>query len=142
MDDQRDNEGTADVVRLPALVEALEPRIATQILDEEKASSAERPERELEEPLGEIRVRALEAARGGRREPSPFAEVDRDVTARCQLGDPVDSGLERVRERKLGDRLADDADDRLRAPEGGRDQADAPAPAKRQSSTGRKRKKE
>jgi len=33
-------------------------------------------------------------------------QVDRDVAARGQLGDPLDRGLQRVREGELGDRLA------------------------------------
>ena len=49
------------------------------------------------------------------------------MPAAGQLGDPLDGGLERVGERELRDRLADDADDRLRALQSPRDELDAPA---------------
>ena len=73
VDDQRDDQGTADAVRLPAFLEALQARIVAHVLDEEVAAPAERAERELEQALGEIRVLPLEAARGRGGEPVPLA---------------------------------------------------------------------
>ena len=61
MDDERDDERAADAVRLPAFLEALEARVAAHVLDEEEAAAAERAEGELEQPLGEVGVRAFEA---------------------------------------------------------------------------------
>ncbi len=49
------------------------------------------------------------------------------MPARSELGDPLDRGLERVGERELGDRLADDRHERLRAPEREGDEADPAA---------------
>ena len=55
-----------------------------------------------------------------------------------QLRDPLHRCLECVRERELGDRLADDADDGLRAAQGGGDEPDAPAPPERERGSGGK----
>ena len=50
---------------------------------------------------------------GLRPQPVRVAEVDRDTVRAQQLGDARDGGLQRVRERELGDRLADDREQRV-----------------------------
>jgi len=87
--------------------------VASHVLDEEKAAPPKRPERELEQPFREIRVRSFEAPRGGRGQSAALAQVDGDVAAGGQLRDPLDRSLEGVREGELGDRLAHEAE-RLR----------------------------
>src|SRR5206468_11288362 len=104
-----------DPVRLPSFLEPLQARIVAHVLDEQIAAAAERPERELEEPLCEVHVRAFEPAGGRGREAAALTEIDGHVPAGGELADALDRGVERVRERELGDRLADDADDRLGA---------------------------
>ena len=72
--------------------------------------------RELEQPLGDARVRAGEAVTGRRREPvAGDAEVDGHALDVEQLRDARDRRLERVRERELGRRLPDDREERTRA---------------------------
>jgi hypothetical protein len=139
VDDEGDYKRTANRVRLPAFFESLEARVGAHVLDEEEAAASEGTERELEEPLGEIGVRSFEPAgrRGG--QPVAFAQVHGDVSARGQLCDPLDRGLQGVRKGELGDCLADDADDRLRAPKRGCDQAHSAAAPERERRTRRER---
>ena len=115
VDQQRHEERPAHAARLDRLLEAGQPRVVPEILDEEEAAAPVRAERKLEEPLGQFRVRPAQATRGRRDEATLFAEVDGDLPARCQLGDALDRRVERVGKRKLRDGLADDGDERLRA---------------------------
>ena len=124
------------------LVEAGEARVAAQILDEEEAPAPEGPESQLEQPLGELSVRALQAPLGRGRQPFALPEVDGDVPARGQLRDPLDGGLERVRERETRDRLTHDGKDRLRAPQGESDELGAPGPAESHRRAGREARQE
>jgi hypothetical protein len=87
-------------------------------------------------------VTALEPTRGGRREAFALAQIDPEVRAARQLGDAIDGRLQRVRERKLRNRLADHADDRLGAPQRAGDEPDAPAAAQRErGARGKRREK-
>src|SRR5213078_3661696 len=70
----------------------------------------ERAQGELEDALGHTDVRAGEAAAGGRDEPALLAQVDRELADAEQLRDPLDGGLQRVRERELGGGLTDDGE--------------------------------
>src|SRR5256714_1481846 len=88
-----------------------------RVLGEEReiSYSARGPERELEQALADSHVRAREAALRCGLEPVVFDEVDGQPLCRQQLPHAFDGGLERVRERELGDRLADDREERLGA---------------------------
>ena len=116
-DEERDEERPAGAAFLDDALEPREARVGPQVLDEEEAAAAERAERQLQEPLGELLMRAAEIARRAGDETALVAQVHGDLPARGQLGDSLDRDLERVRQRELGDRLAHDRDERLRAPE-------------------------
>src|SRR5438046_1406283 len=73
-------------------------------------AATERAQGELEDALGHTDVRAGEAAAGGRDEPALLAQVDRELADAEQLRDPLDGGLQRVRERELGGGLTDDGE--------------------------------
>ncbi len=72
-------------------------------------------ERESEQPLRDARMRADEAAAGDRLQPSPLEQVDGNALDRQELRDPLDRRFERVGQRELCDRLADDRHERPRA---------------------------
>ncbi len=72
--------------------------------------------RELEQPLGDARVRPGQPPRCGRHEALLVStQVDRDVVHREKLGHSLHRCLERVRERELGRRLAHDREQGARA---------------------------
>ena len=83
--------------------------------DEQRLPATERAEREGEQPLRDARMRADEAAARDRLQPPPIEQVDGDALDRQELRDPLDRRLERVRQRELCDRLADDRHERPRA---------------------------
>ena len=72
VDDQRDEERATDAALSHDASRPPEPLVAAHVLDEDVAAAAERAERELEEALGEIRVRPVEPteAAATRRSPS------------------------------------------------------------------------
>jgi hypothetical protein len=132
VDDERDEEDAPHATLLPAALEAAQARIAAHILDEDVAAASEGPQGELEQSFRKLGLPAREAPSGSRRQTIALAQVDRDVTAAGQLGDALDGCLQRVREGELRDRLADDADDGLRAAQCEGDEADAPAAPERE----------
>ena len=76
--------------------------------------------------LRDAGVRAGEPARRSRDEPVLVCEqVDGHGIDREQLGHALERGVERVRERELGGRLADDRKERSRAVELEREEARA-----------------
>ncbi len=70
-------------------------------------------ERELEQSLGNGLVRPDEPSLVGRVQSSLVTQVDRDAVHAEQLGDPIGDGAQRVREREVGDRLADHGQESL-----------------------------
>ena len=76
------------------------------------ALGAQRPERELEEAFGDGEL-GIGAGAGLRSQPVRVAEVDRDTVRAQQLGDARDGGLQRVRQRELGDGLAENREQRV-----------------------------
>ena len=76
------------------------------------ALRAERTERELEQPLGD-RELCIGAGALLRSQPARVAEIDRDAVRAEQLRDARDRGLQRVRQGKLGDGLAEHRQQRL-----------------------------
>ncbi len=89
--------------------------VGARIRGGDEPSRAERAERELEETLGDDRVRSRHLARGGGLEPAVLAEVDADRPHVEQARQADDGGLERVRERELRGRLVDDGEQVARA---------------------------
>ena len=107
--------------RLPDL---REPQVEGGVVDHEHPASAERPEREVEQPFGHLDVGAGKAARfGGRQATLLVAKVDGEPVDVEQARDAVDRDLERVAQRQPCDRLAEDAEKRLRALEVARETA-------------------
>ena len=105
---------------MPELLEhvehAAQARVARRVRDAEQAAAARRPEQQLEQALRDARVRAGQLALGRRLEPPGLGgEVDGEPLRAEQAGDVLDRGVERVRERELRDRLADDRQQRARA---------------------------
>src|SRR5262249_56528324 len=92
-------------------------RVACDVAYGDEAAAPERPESELEQALSESHVWAGEAEPGSRVQAAVFAEGDREPVDVEQLAHASDRGLEGVRERKLGDRLPDDREERARAAE-------------------------
>ncbi len=94
-----------------------EPWILPDVRDLEHGTLARRPEREVEQPVGDTRVRPdetatrrlLELALAG------AAEIDGDTVHVEQLGDALDRDLERVRDGELRRRLHDHLEQRPRA---------------------------
>src|SRR5205807_3276131 len=78
-------------------------------------SAAEGPERQLEQSLGETDVRPGQADSRGRIQAPLVAEIDREPVDVEELADPGDGRFERMRNGQLGDRLADDGEERPRA---------------------------
>src|SRR5947209_4775512 len=78
------------------------------------AAAAEGAEGELENALGHAHVRAGEAAACRGDEPALLPQVDRELADAEQLGDAIDGGLQRVRERQLGSGLAHDGEQSAR----------------------------
>ena len=100
------------------LDDALEPRearVGPRVLDEEEAAAAERAERQLKSRSASSSCGPPRSRERGD-ETALVAQVHGDLPARGQLGDSLDRDLERA-SRELGDRLAHDRDERLRAPE-------------------------
>ena len=141
-DDERDEERATDARLVEHGLEAGETLVAAEVGDEEEAPAAKGAEREVEQALGELGVVAAQAARGGVDEAVALTQVDRDLGARRQLGDPLHGGLERVREREVGDRLADDADDGLRPAQRERDEMGSPRAAKGDADSSREAREE
>ena len=116
-DEERDEERPADAALLDDALEPREARVGPQVLTKRKprlrkGPSASSSSRSATSPCG-----AVETAGRPGDEAALVAQVDGDLPARGQLGNALDRDLERVRQREPGDRLADDRDERLRAPE-------------------------
>ena len=131
--DERHENRAADPAVLEDPVEPLQARIPAHVLDEEETPASIGAEGDLEQALRQLGVCADEAARGGRGEAFALAQVDGHVAAVRELRDALDRGVERVCKREPRDRLADDADDGLRARERDGDETDAAAPSKSES---------
>ncbi len=91
-----------------------EVQIGLRVGDVEHALGPERPEGELEQALGHGELGGGVSA-GFVAQAVPVAEVDRHPLHAQQLGHACDRGVDRVRERKLGDRLADDREQGARS---------------------------
>ena len=136
VNEERDEERPADAALLDDPLEAGETRIAPQVLDEQEAAAPVRAKRQREQPLGQLLVRSRQTSCGPRDEAALLTEVDGDLSGGRELGHALDRGVERVRERELRDRLADDGDERLRALERSLDLSRAPAASEREPGVG------
>ena len=112
---ERNADRSLDAKLLDGAAHAGEANIARRVGQEHQSAAARGAERELEQALADSHVRAREAALRCGLEPVVFDEVDGQPLCRQQLPHAFDGGLERVRERELGDRLADDREERLGA---------------------------
>ena len=93
------------------------PRVSPDIRDLEHRPLTRRPERDVEQPVGDACVRAGEAAARRLLELAfpRAAEVDGHAVNAEQLGDALDCDLERVRDGELRRRLHDHLEERPRA---------------------------
>ncbi len=122
---ERDCESRADA-RLPGRVRRLgEPGVPRDVHDLEHGTLARRAERDVEQPVGDARVRAGQVAAGRflERAVARAPEVDGHAIHLEQLRDPLDGGLQGVRDRELRRRLDDDLEQCLRPLELEREEA-------------------
>ena len=113
--DKRNGERRADAGLARGRRDGREPQVSHDVRDLEHRP-LRRAEREVEQALGDARVRAGEPRlAASSSSPSPAPEVDGDAVDAEQLGDALDGGLERVRDRELRCRLHDHLEQRARA---------------------------
>ena len=108
VDTQRERHRGLDAGLRDRVGHGSELQIGGGVLDDEDPAPSESAEREVGEPLRHPHVRAGQAAAGRRRQPSLVAQVDGEPLGAEELGHPLDGRLQRVCERELRDRLADD----------------------------------
>ncbi len=113
-DDERHGDRGLHIREGNSLADALEPRVAGRVLDHEGAAGAQRPERPLEQRRADVGMRPVHAAGGRGTQPAVLPQVDGHALGAEQLGHAGDRRLECVRDRELGDRLADDTEERAR----------------------------
>ena len=113
--EQRDGDRRFDSRFRRRIAHAGQARVRRDVVDDEHSSGTEGAERELEQPIGESHVRAGQPDARGGVQPVVFAQVDGKPVCLEQLADPGDCRLERVRERELADRLADDGQEGTRS---------------------------
>ena len=114
--EERDRERRVDACLVRGAAHVHEPEIGDGVRHfDERPASPGRADAELEQPLGDSRVRSAEAGTGRRDKPVfGDTQVDGDALDVEQLCDARDRRLERVRERELGRRLPDDHEQRPR----------------------------
>ena len=109
-DEQRDRVSRLDSCLTERGAHGREVPVASGVGHGDEAAGAKRAERELEQPLGHDDMRPREVPRGGRLEPAALSQVHAQGAHPDEARHAVERRVERVRERQLSGRLADDGE--------------------------------
>ncbi len=113
--DERHREHRVDLRLVDGLVHRCEAKVGLRVRDVQHSLRTERAERQLEQPLGDGELRARHPLPRLGPQSRPLTQVHGHALRAQQLGNPRDGGLQRVRKRELGGRLADNGQQCLRA---------------------------